>query len=354
MTTHPIHSHGIYHLILLGRRGMMVLWFVMSLILATYSVFLHVAFRSTSLDLALHSQLLWNLARGRFMTTSFMAHSFCANHFWPGLYLLVPFHEAFGTTGLLVLQAFVVAAGVFPVYALTLDVTKRKDGATALYATSCTLRSLSGFFLTSTPNFSPCRSCSDSYYAGRKQRYGINPGHGGCILLRGHSVGLLRHRCAALFQERNATTRLSAARFIFSIYCYRFLSPDARVPRRPECSAHGKMVAPGYFHAGLRQIWYLFFAVGLTPLSRLRYLLPAVPLVALLTWSNLNVQMDIRFGYIAPAVPFFFIAAAHGAKKTAYLATDMDVEHESIRPARRPFYGLLSFPLLPHKTTYSP
>ncbi|MCK5850571.1 MAG: DUF2079 domain-containing protein [Kiritimatiellae bacterium] len=55
-----------------------------------YSLFLHYTYQSTSLDLGLHAQLLWNLARGRFMETSFLAYPFSGNHFWPGLYLCVP------------------------------------------------------------------------------------------------------------------------------------------------------------------------------------------------------------------------------------------------------------------------
>lgn len=56
----------------------------------------------------------------------------------------------------------------------------------------------------------------------------------------------------------------------------------------------------------------LFIAFGLLPIIGLKHLLPALPLWVILSFSNLEMSSNIRFGYFAPIVPILVLASAHG------------------------------------------
>src|ERR1035437_11202881 len=64
------------------RRRLAVVAGVWALLIGAYAAFLHAVFRSSALDLALHTQLLWNAVHGHGLVSSLLAGSddFLARH----------------------------------------------------------------------------------------------------------------------------------------------------------------------------------------------------------------------------------------------------------------------------------
>lgn len=314
------------------KRGMICAWVLVSLFLSAYSLFLYFAYRSTSLDLGLHSQLLWNLARGRFMTTSLVPHSFCADHFWPGLYLLIPVHELLGVPGLLIVQAIVVTAGVFPVYYLTRDLTDRTDWATVLgicYLLHPTV--LIGVLFDFHPELlsMPCVIAMLYMFHRRRFAWGFLFW---ALSLAFYEVTALVFCLYGLLLIFRKSWRLPGFVLLILSAVYIGVVFFLIMPAFRDALAIPHMerwIPPVVTGRDVRQLWYLLVAVGLLPLLAPVFLLPAVPLLAILMMSNLNLQMDIRFGYVAPAIPFFFLAAAYGVRRL------MNLQWARIRTMKR-------------------
>jgi len=67
--------------------------------------------------------------------------------------------------------------------------------------------------------------------------------------------------------------------------------------------------------AKIKNIFYLFQAAGFFCLFSPLCLLPALPLIFTVFLSGWALQMDIRYGYLAPAVPIFLLSALFGARR---------------------------------------
>ena len=310
-----------------------------ALCFAAWSVFLHLTYRSTALDLALHSQLLWNLAHGRFMETSFLSSSFLGYHFWPALYLLVPVYALGGTCGLLVVQSGVVALGVLPAYYLAFDILKDRrwarlfawvyllqptlsagllfDFHTEILTVPCMLTALLALRRGNRPLFWSMVGLSVSLYEVVAAVYGV--------------LGL-----SLLSQARFRKTGwlLIAGAAVYALVVYAWLMPHYRAGGGPvphwERYAH---LGPDLPHAlaqvclhpinsvissttplKLRGFVQLLGSVAFLSLLAPRYLLPALPLFLSLFFSSYAAQTDIRFGYLAPLIPFLMLSAIQGAR----------------------------------------
>jgi uncharacterized membrane protein len=308
-----------------------------ALAFSAFSSFLHEVFRSTSLDMALHSQILWNLAHGRFMETSLLPHSFAANHFWPGFYLLVPVYQLFGVHGILALQCLTVASGAFAAFWLSRDITKSDAWSLALALAYLLQPTLSAGVLfdchlelfsvpfalfallglrRNRPWFWLCLLVSVAFYEIVAVVFfflGL-----GLLLVRGRrrTGGLIALFCLmylgmvffVAMPHSGGGTIPHWGRY--SHLGRNFAEATANVLLHPLRSLSG-----GVTLREVAKLRYLFLAFGLLPLFSLKHLLPALPLVFVLLLSNVGINADIRYGYMAPVLPFLFLSAAHGVAK---------------------------------------
>jgi uncharacterized membrane protein len=320
---------------LLGVGVMAAAW---ALAFAACSSFLHETFRSTSLDMALHSQILWNLAHGRFMETSFLPHSFAANHFWPGFHLLVPAHQLFGIHGILALQCLVVASGAFAAFWLSRDITKSDAWSFALalaYLLQPTL-SVGVLFDCHLELFSVPFALFALLGLRRKR-----PWFWLCLLV---SVAFYEIVAVVFFFLGLGLLWVRGRRRVgglIALFCLMYLGMlffvvmphfggGGAIPHWGRYSHLGgnfaeaaanvllhpvRSLSAGVTFQEVAKLRYLFLAFGLLPLFSLKHLLPALPLVFILLLSNVDINADIRYGYLAPVLPFLFLSAAHGAAK---------------------------------------
>lgn len=79
----------------------------------------HVRFNSTTYDLAIHEQAIWNTVHGRFLATSVEVDNALADHFRPFLAVVALVYAPFPSPlTLLGLQALVLGLGMIPLYRL--------------------------------------------------------------------------------------------------------------------------------------------------------------------------------------------------------------------------------------------
>lgn len=310
-----------------------------ALAFAAYSLILHQLFRSTSLDMALHTQILWNLLQGRFMETSFFAYSFAGNHFWPGFYLLLPVYRFFGLHGIIVLQSVVISFSAFPAYWLAKDITNSRAWSFALALAFLLQPTLSigvtfdyHLELFSVPFalaallglrrnaiwFWPSWLIAVAFYELT------------ALVFLFLGVGLLfvqgRRKTGLLL----TTLCLVYVGVVFLLVMPHFRGVTA-IPHWEQRYAHlGSDPAQAIFNiirnpiqsfadaSDFRDIarWrYLLAAFAFLPLLSLKHLLPAAPLLLALLLNSYSVSKDIRFGYFAPVLPFLFLAAAYGVTR---------------------------------------
>ena len=325
---------------ILGGLGLAGLaWFVF---FGSLGLWLHWNWWSNSLDMALHSQLLWNLSRGEFMVTSFLTHSFVSNHFWPGLYLLVPFYLLGGNEGMVLLQA-AAAAAVFPAYLLARELTASRRWGVAL-ALSCLLHPTlgSGALFDYHVEILIVPLILAALLNLRRRRFGwaallvalsVSLYEVSAVPYAFLGLGLLTRR-----RWRSAGLLLFAACAGYLVLAAGWVIPHTRHPgywphadrfrklgSTPlEAAAHffqaplaylARNATPGRLAAAVR----LLGAFAFLPLVGLELLLPVLPLLLALYLSQFPLQFDIRYGYLAVTLPFFFLAAARGAKRLGRL-----------------------------------
>lgn len=302
-------------------------------------VYFHRTWRSSSLDLALHSQILWNLLRGRFMESSFFEHSFAANHFWPGLYLFAPVYGLLGSEGMIVLQAAWVAAGAFAAYFLgDLVAGGRRWGlaAAAAYLLHPTL-AVGVLFDYHFELFAVAPALFGIYFLERKTWLPA----AGCLALAVSlyevtALPFLGLGLVYLFRPgyRKAGLVLAAACGAYLAVLVEWAMPAFRSPgyfphryrfrklgSTPWAMAANFLSAPAAYLRGnatpgrLDNLLYLFRSFAFLPVLGAEWLLPVVPVLIGLYLSSYELQFDIRVGYLAVTLPFFLLAALRGARR---------------------------------------
>ena len=301
-------------------------------VFSAYSIWLQRAFRA-SCDTAIHAQLLWNLSNGRFFETSFFPYSFAGNHFWPALYAVVPFFRAFGVSGMLALQAFLVGFGAWVAYRLCENETRSPRWAflVACAYLCCPTISSGVLFDFHFELFSVPFSLLTLLWLQEGKWSFVFP----LLLSLGfYEVNGLVWPVAGLLAmiSRDGHRRcmgvtlflLATAYFVivagFVMPHFRGI-PDphvwvryshlgktpaeavANIIRHPFASLASSV--GGKDLASLR----LFLAFGMLPVFGLWKLLPAIPLWLMLVFSNWDWTSDIRYGYFAPVVPFLVSAS---------------------------------------------
>ncbi|MCU0690256.1 MAG: DUF2079 domain-containing protein [Polyangiaceae bacterium] len=102
-----------------------IVWFAIlayTLVYSVLAILKHQALKSTTFDLGLFDQVLWNTTRGNVLESSVLGFNFLGDHFSPilfplaGIYLVVEDVRA-----LLVLQSFILALPALPLYWLCRD-----------------------------------------------------------------------------------------------------------------------------------------------------------------------------------------------------------------------------------------
>lgn len=305
---------------------------------SAYSSFLHEYFRSSSLDMALHSQILWNLSQGHFMQTSFLPYSFAGNHFWPGLYLLVPIYYWLDIHGVLALQSFIVSSGAYATYLLVKDITNSERWGIALalayllqptisigvlfdfhlelFSIPCVLFALLGI-RRKKAWFWPFMLLSWAFYEVNILVW----------IILGLALSLRRH-------SRTTGGLIFVLGLIYMCTVYFLIMPlfrgttDASLPCWGRYSHLGdnmyEAVCATVIHpvssltisisfSEIKGLRYLFGTFGFLSFFSIKHFLPALPLLIALLLSNWSITSDIRYGYVAPIIPFLVLSAAHGA-----------------------------------------
>jgi len=114
-----IYNWKLAHIILLH------LFISYSVVFSYVTIQRYLAFKTTTFDLAIYSQILWNTLHGAFMYYSVETHivtsaNFFSLHFTPLVLLLLPIYSLLPDPKvLLVIQSSILAAGIFPLYALS-------------------------------------------------------------------------------------------------------------------------------------------------------------------------------------------------------------------------------------------
>lgn len=275
------------------------------------------------------------------METSFIPYSFAANHIWPGLYLFVPIMSLGGVYSLLVVQAAWLAIGVFPAFYLAYDVVRERRWAWIfafiyLFNPAISVGCLFDFHTEILTV--PC--LLGAFLALRRQRLAL------FWLLIALAVSLYEITTvvlfvwgvAMLFEKHNRRTAimLMAGSAIYLAIVSSFLMPlfqtGFHVPHWERFNHLGKnaqeatlnfimhpvgSLAKSITLRKLRQLIYMSLSVGFLWVFRPKALLPALPLLIILLLSSYDIQTDIRFGYIAPILPFLLMSSINGA---AYIA----------------------------------
>ena len=85
----------------------------------TLALIRYLSFHSTAYDLGFFDQVLWNVAQGRGLASTFIAYNFFGEHFEPALLLFVPLYRlAPSPVWLLAAQSVALGLAVVPVHAL--------------------------------------------------------------------------------------------------------------------------------------------------------------------------------------------------------------------------------------------
>lgn len=302
-------------------------------------IYLHRTWRSSSLDMALHSQLLWNILRGRFLESSFFEHNFAANHFWPGLCLFAPVYGAFGNEGMIVLQAMVVAAGAFGVYLLgrLITGTRRWAGAGAIaYLLHPTL-SIGILFDYHFELFAVTPAVFGIYFLLRQRWWAAGLCIAAAVSL--YELNAVPFLLTGLLLAARPGWRRSGLLLAAACAAYLFLLVEVIIPhfRYPGYFPHldrfrklgrsPSIMVKNFFCAPLAylrrfatpdrldNLWYLLRSVGFLPILGAEWVLPILPLLLVLYLSMYALQLDVRVGYVAPTLPFMLTAAFYGARR---------------------------------------
>ncbi|MEA1928929.1 MAG: DUF2079 domain-containing protein [Candidatus Auribacterota bacterium] len=321
-------------------RRLILIALIWALLFTAFSLLLHYTYRSGTLDMAVHSQLLWNLTEGNFLQSSFVGYSFAANHLWLGLYLFIPIFLIGGEYALLVSEVIIIALGVFPVYFLTRDILKNHRWALSfalaylLYPT-LSMGVLFEFHLETitVPVIFTALLCL------KRRRFlwfsllvllSI-------FLYEVTAVIFVFLGLALLFKPRFRLSGLILA-LISGVYLFiimRMVMPyfggEGYFPHWHHYSHLGSNPLEAFLTVlhhplkiitesiketrDIKNLLWNFQAVGFFPLLAPLYLIPAIPLTVSLFLSNWESQMDIRYSYIAPAIPFLFLAAIYGVRR---------------------------------------
>jgi uncharacterized membrane protein len=96
--------------------GAVLLW---TAVLATYAILRYQRLNATAYDLAIQSQVIWNTGHGRFFASTLEVNNYLGDHVQPILLLLAPFYRLWPRPELLlIIQAFALSVGAIPVYRL--------------------------------------------------------------------------------------------------------------------------------------------------------------------------------------------------------------------------------------------
>ena len=311
---------------------------VWAVVFSCYSAYLQSVFRGSP-DSAIHAQLLWNLGRGRFFETSFLPYSFAGNHFWPALYTVVPLFMATGLTGMLVLQAFLLASGAVAVYALCHHETDSPAWSFLLACAYLSCPTVSAgvlhdfhFELISVP-FSllallGLRHRKWWFVAPLLLSLGFYEVNG----LVWPFVGL-----GMLFARDRRLRRMGLALFFCSVVYTGVVTgvvmPHFRGIPEPHAWVRYAHLGATPAEAALTLLRHpfrclsqsvssqdlgsfrLLLAFGLLPLFGFRRLAPALPLWLLLLLSKWDLAANIRFGYFAPVIPSLVWASCLGVSR---------------------------------------
>jgi len=321
-----------------GPRG--GVWGLVLLYALFYSVFVilqHHAVRTTVFDLGIFENTIWNTSRGRWFWDSIHGHSYLGDHFSPILLFLVPLHWVSSSPLLpLVFQTLCLAVGAVPVARIGERAWGSRNAGlifAACYLSYPTVGYINQFDIHAITFAIPLLCFAALYLV--EERYSLMFLFLGISLLCKEEMGLVAAMFGlhlALFRRKHwgwlvflggvayTLVVLKAAIPFFRGEAYEYFNRYGHLGGSPEEIARSFLLHPVHAWkasvtpAKIDALVGFFRPLGWTSILSPAYLLPALPTVAYSFLSAHPPQMDPRFHYWAPAVPFIIISGIFGSK----------------------------------------
>ena len=331
---------------------LILIWII---ILASFAIIRHNRLNSSAYDLAIYSQVVWNTSRGHLFASSLEVSSFLGDHVAPVLLLVAPLYWLWSDARmLLIVQAIALCLGAVPVYWIaqrTVTTANSQPPAAngqqpappflpLIFALAYLLYPAIGFMnrfdfhtiVLATPIL---LFAWDAMDRGRNRLATVlillaltcNEEVGLTVFALGLYVALVR-------RQRRLGLTWAIIGLTWSLFAFFVIIPAFRGATNDVTLRYAWLgnnlsdifrtlfTQPGYviqtqLSDPLRQQFLLKL---LLPLGFLSLFSPAILAIALpcLGYNLLSAtpsQSSIYFHYIAPLIPFVFIAAAHGATR---------------------------------------
>lgn len=323
--------------------GAMVLLFAAGA--AAYSILRHMDRQSTTLDLAIQDQVVWNTSQGRPFASSIEVRNYLADHLSLILALLAPFYWIWPDVRLLLaFQAVALALGAYPVFRLTREETgdERLGLLLALvYLLYPALGFMARFDFHAEALVTPLLLAA--LWQWRARRTGLASLFLVLALLCREETGLVIAGLGLVWalREKGPERRLAGQWAIiglaWSLLGMGLVMPHLRGGPSDTFQACFQHLGPSYGGALLgllRDPWgavagswaglvgykatflpRLLLPLAFLPLLAPLLLLPMLPAVAPAFFSRCLPHSTIYYQYTAPLIPFLFWAAAVGCHR---------------------------------------
>ena len=330
--------------------------FTLFIVFASLSLARHFALSSSSWDLGIFDQAIWNAANGNMLVSSLKGNiNLLGDHFEPVLFVFVPLYKVFSSAAvLLISQSLILSLAVFPLYLIAKDKLSSRPLVLAFIASFMLSRPLRGVVLS---DFHPeCFILLFSFWA----YYFLIKKKNGLLLVSvlfmlackedvAFLVSALGLYMATFEKRRDLGVLLLVTGIVAWILETKFFIPafnPARVypymDRLPFGTTYADNLKAVIHNPALlakifmnnAKISYCLKFLGplafLPLLSPRHYILIAVPLLRniLPIDPNFSGHYDITSHYTAAVIPFVYIAAIYGAANLA----------ASLKQARAPLW----------------
>jgi uncharacterized membrane protein len=328
----------------LGRRGVIAvaaIALVYAVVFSALSIWRHSIFNSSTYDLALFDQIIWNMAHGRFFESSIKGFNYLGDHVSPILVLLAPLYWVWEDVRLLlVFQSVVIAAAAFPFASAAAGALGNRTAGVMMAAVFLLYPNLGYVNLF---DFHPEILLVPTFtFAVFFERRGRPWAAAACALLALTVKEDVAITAACFGIHLFLAARARAAGTVVAVVsaAWFVLAMNVIIPaNKPPGTGDGYLYVERYAHLGatLPEVvknailnpyralvgsytWWkgvtalrMFVPVAFLPFIGWPMFLVAVPVLGYTYVSSHIPQFDLRFQYLTIAVPFIMFAALDGA-----------------------------------------